>query len=368
MKYRTLLLGSAAAFAMVGGAQASDLTAEPVEYVRICDAAGVGYWYSPGTEVCIKIDGYVQFQVDIGTDLVGKWTDEGEDYFGHYFTTEAQISVHAAQITDYGWLRGHVIILGKSGDQTGGDDLFNPADGSSPAYGSDRTMYLDEATIEWGMFLLGMTASTFDPKGGYTYTGGYRSDEGQTDQIRLSIPLAGWTLMIAAEDYGDRLTDWVDPHGIPDLVAAISGSMGALYAKVAFGYAFTEEDENTWGVAGSLEWTGGMTKLLVTASLSANGGDWVSYYPLTDPFGDYFNLLASVKQGLGSMFYVAATASGVWGEFESAFKLSAQVAATPTANSEIGAEVTFAGVNVDGCCDPDSTTSAIIRAKYWWPN
>ena len=43
MKLKTLLLGTAGALAVVGGAQAADLSvAEPVEYVKVCDAFGVG--------------------------------------------------------------------------------------------------------------------------------------------------------------------------------------------------------------------------------------------------------------------------------------------------------------------------------------
>jgi len=61
MKIKTLLLGSAAAVAVVGGAQAADLSvAEPVEYVKVCDYFGTGYWYIPGTDTCIKISGYVE--------------------------------------------------------------------------------------------------------------------------------------------------------------------------------------------------------------------------------------------------------------------------------------------------------------------
>ena len=41
MKLKSLLFGSAAVLAAGTGAQAADLpTAEPVEYVRICDAFG----------------------------------------------------------------------------------------------------------------------------------------------------------------------------------------------------------------------------------------------------------------------------------------------------------------------------------------
>ena len=64
MKLKTLLLSSAAAFAVVGGAQAADLSvAEPVDYVKVCDAFGAGYWYIPGSDTCLKIGGHVRFDV-----------------------------------------------------------------------------------------------------------------------------------------------------------------------------------------------------------------------------------------------------------------------------------------------------------------
>ena len=49
---KSLLLGSAAGLAAVAGAQAADLPvrkAAPVEYVRVCSAYGVGFFYIPGT-------------------------------------------------------------------------------------------------------------------------------------------------------------------------------------------------------------------------------------------------------------------------------------------------------------------------------
>ncbi|MEP4753305.1 MAG: porin, partial [Nitratireductor sp.] len=54
MKIKSLLLGSAAALAAVSGARAADAVViaepEPVEYVRVCDAYGAGFFYIPGTE------------------------------------------------------------------------------------------------------------------------------------------------------------------------------------------------------------------------------------------------------------------------------------------------------------------------------
>ena len=57
---KSLLLGSAAALAATVGAQAADLPvrkAAPVDYVRVCDWTGVGFFYIPGTDTCIQIGG-----------------------------------------------------------------------------------------------------------------------------------------------------------------------------------------------------------------------------------------------------------------------------------------------------------------------
>src|SRR6478735_4227086 len=66
MNIKSLLLGSAAAFAVVSGAQAADAVVaaepEPMEYVKVCDAYGTGFFYIPGTETCLKIGGQLRFE------------------------------------------------------------------------------------------------------------------------------------------------------------------------------------------------------------------------------------------------------------------------------------------------------------------
>ena len=67
---KSLLLGSAAGLVAVAGAQAADLPvkAKPVEYVKICSLYGVGFYYIPGTDMCIKIGGYVRAETAWGTN------------------------------------------------------------------------------------------------------------------------------------------------------------------------------------------------------------------------------------------------------------------------------------------------------------
>jgi hypothetical protein len=60
---KNIILGSGAALVSVAAAQAADLPAKrvaPVEYVRICDAYGAGFFFIPGTQTCLKIGGRVR--------------------------------------------------------------------------------------------------------------------------------------------------------------------------------------------------------------------------------------------------------------------------------------------------------------------
>jgi len=64
---KSLLLGSTAALTAAAGAQAADLPsrkAAPVEYVKICDAYGAGFFYIPGTDTCLRVGGYVRAEYD----------------------------------------------------------------------------------------------------------------------------------------------------------------------------------------------------------------------------------------------------------------------------------------------------------------
>ena len=64
---KSLLLGSAAGIIAVAGAQAADLPvkAKPVEYVKVCSLYGAGYYYMPGTDICLKLGGFVRYQLEL---------------------------------------------------------------------------------------------------------------------------------------------------------------------------------------------------------------------------------------------------------------------------------------------------------------
>jgi hypothetical protein len=56
-----LLLGAAIVFLAGAGAEAADLPvkAKPVEYVKVCSVYGAGFYYIPGTDICLRVGGYV---------------------------------------------------------------------------------------------------------------------------------------------------------------------------------------------------------------------------------------------------------------------------------------------------------------------
>jgi Porin subfamily len=66
---KCLLMGSAAGLMAVSAAQAADLPvkAAPVEYVKVCNIYGAGFWYVPGTDTCMKIGTWVRAQVFYGS-------------------------------------------------------------------------------------------------------------------------------------------------------------------------------------------------------------------------------------------------------------------------------------------------------------
>lgn len=66
---KSLLLAGVAAVAASSAVQAADLpAAEPVEYVRVCDAYGAGFFFIPGTDTCLRISGYVRVQAYYHSD------------------------------------------------------------------------------------------------------------------------------------------------------------------------------------------------------------------------------------------------------------------------------------------------------------
>src|SRR5436190_4082095 len=66
---KSLLLASAAGLVATAGAQAADLPvkAKAVEYVKICSLYGAGFYYIPGTDICLRIGGQLRAEIYFNT-------------------------------------------------------------------------------------------------------------------------------------------------------------------------------------------------------------------------------------------------------------------------------------------------------------
>ena len=101
---KSLLLGSAAGLAAVAGAQAADLPvrkAAPVEYVRVCSAYGVGFFYIPGTDTCLRVSGRARFEYNVASARQFSQSPTG-------FRSQGRINLDARTQTAYGTLRAFV--------------------------------------------------------------------------------------------------------------------------------------------------------------------------------------------------------------------------------------------------------------------
>ncbi|WP_352711774.1 porin [Mesorhizobium sp. M0130] len=121
MNIKSLLLGSAAALVAVSGARAADAVViaepEPMEYVRVCDVYGPGFFYIPGTETCLKISGYLRYDIGIGIlghqdvfdkeDLSNGVVDTNDTY---YKRARFQLRVDSRSETELGTLRSYAAI------------------------------------------------------------------------------------------------------------------------------------------------------------------------------------------------------------------------------------------------------------------
>jgi hypothetical protein len=230
MNIKSLLLGSAAALAVVSGAQAADAIVaaepEPVEYVRVCDAYGTGYFYIPGTETCLKINGYIRFQVNVGEDVGG---DSDWDA-----VTRGQVQFTAKSDTEYGPLTGVIVMQ------------FN-ADNATVQASKLDSAYLDIAGFRAGLFYSwwddGLSGETDDIGSVVTLHNSIRYQY-ETSDFYAGISVDELEDGVYQGDV-DPVTGLLVPNDGPNNVGVavgIGGKAGAFSYQVTAGWDVDNED------------------------------------------------------------------------------------------------------------------------------
>ncbi len=172
--FGTALVGSAA--------HAADAVAiaepEPMEYVRICEAYGVGFYYIPGTETCLKVSGYVRMDIGAGafglTDVADKrdpglwWDPNVNDTYDA--RARFQLRLDSRAETELGILRTYAAVNFQYETFAEQEDFdsFNMT-------GATDSLSIEHAYIELAGFRVGKTDSLFSTFTGYA--GGVINDD-----------------------------------------------------------------------------------------------------------------------------------------------------------------------------------------------
>jgi len=233
MNIKSLILGSVTALVAVSGARAADAVVvaepEPMEYVRVCDVYGAGYFYIPGTETCLSIGGEVRYQINASSG-----------YDGWRKAAKGRIDVNAKSETEWGTLRGYIRLDSEFDPQNQVAAVSNVAGTAiigAVNYGTDGLVAIDHAIIELGGLRIGYTESAWaqTQDGGVTDWGSH-GDDGlaygyqQRNLIAYTFKAGnGFFGTVSVEDDGNT-------NYMPDIVAkvGVNQGWGGVWAKVGY--------------------------------------------------------------------------------------------------------------------------------------
>ncbi|QEE47211.1 porin [Rhizobium sp. WL3] len=318
MNIKSLLLGSAAALAVVSGAQAADAIVaaepEPMEYVRVCDAFGTGYFYIPGTETCLKIGGEVRFAYDWNTAdvapinvddfqtrarlVIQSMNDSEIGPIGSYIRLEGTsdgsqgVTLDQAYITVGGFKAGYFLTWADDIGISGENDTFidnAKFDSVSYTYAADAFtigLGVDELRQADGAFgIQGLASTTLGPVT-LTLWGGYdtKADEGYVVG-KGAAAIGPGTLELYA--------GWAsDPS---HYVATVEWTVGAAYGfkatekltitpSVNYVEQFNNVDYVTGGVLASYAVASGLTVDTTVDYNKSDSGEWTGFVRLIRSF------------------------------------------------------------------------------------
>jgi Porin subfamily len=346
MKLKSLLLGSAAALVAFSGARAADAVIaepEPVEYVRVCDAFGAGYFYLPGTETCLKIGGFVRYDIDVDS--------EGES-FGK--NTVASLQFSAKSDTELGTLEGFIDF------RTGKKNSIRFDGPPVVAAAATTSVGLESAYISLGGLKMGYFANAFD--GGLV--GEYDSLGGSTgNTISYTFASDGFDATIGLDE------DVAETNYVPNISANAGFTAGAFAVR-----AFVSYDEELGNTA---------VKLRVGADVTEGGRLEAALIYSSDPTYSWsaseWSIAAGYKQKVSDQVSITVNgqywantngevkingndvvAGGVKGVYASgdAFLIGANVDWTPVKNFLVRGQVAY--YKFDGATAANPDTDGII--------
>ncbi|WP_407051717.1 porin [Methyloraptor flagellatus] len=260
----------AAAFAGVAtAAQAADLgrpAPAAVDYVKVCDAYGAGFFYIPGSDTCLKIGGFVLADLRTGGGKLSRFDSTASSFgdrtrSGNVFYTRArtQVNFDARTNTEFGLLRSYI------------DARWEVNTGATAV-----TTVLPAAYIQFGGLTAGLKNSAFDfTKAGYSLGADYQTNAYSSSVVnQLGYTFAfgnGISATVSIEDPTSvdpnmsgsprrvQSTNAATTYGgmkVPDVVAnlAVSQAWGSAQIAAAYHQDYgTFRSADGWAIAGGVE-------------------------------------------------------------------------------------------------------------------
>jgi hypothetical protein len=340
MNIKSLLLGSAAALAAVSGAQAADAIVaaepEPMEYVRVCDAFGAGYFYIPGSETCLKVGGRVRFDASYGSVY-------SPNADGTYTNTRAEIYLDSASDTEWGALKTSIVARFDY-------DPHNAASAGGDYPDSTRTRLM-QATISLGGFTAGLQDSLYESF--INYAGDVENDDvinygpSEVNQLAYTYDAGnGISAFVAIEDDGQNRRDTAgyigDTHSSdwPNVSGGVKFDNGSLLVGLTGGYDESAEEgavklkvAGTFGafnafVMGGYNTGGDKANSYTDAVAGTNGLGWGDYAVWAGGGYKFSNkLAANIQVSYADIDVFSAVANLQWKPVEG-FLIQPEVAYT----------------------------------------
>jgi hypothetical protein len=209
----------------MSGAQAADLPvkAKPVQYVKICSLYGAGFYYIPGTDMCLKIGGWMRAEygyglngsfgaAPVGGNVNNRTTNDSVMRARGYITADARNQ------TEYGTVRSYIAVGVSGSDNTGTPNLSASTGGVFDA---------NRAFIQFAGFTFGVSQSFYDfysfPATGYIPD--FYSDTGDP----------GWKVFAYTAQFGNGFSATVSAEMRRSTQIVDVGSGGTLASAATTG-------------------------------------------------------------------------------------------------------------------------------------
>ncbi|MFV0280345.1 MAG: porin [Rhodoblastus sp.] len=223
--YKLMLLGCAATLATVSAGHAADLPtrkAAPVQYVKICDAYGAGFFYIPGTDTCLRIGGMVKTEIaasntgyrvnlpnlntasavaavnlatfaPAGGYIPAYWPSQSRDAVG--WNAEGRVELDARTQSPWGTVRAFIRVSSYFGSgATANTGSLSNAFLGQPNLGTlaaRESTLLDKAFIQFAGLTMGRVSSMFDFYGNAVGYSGMRGSVQTVNALAYTMVFAG---------------------------------------------------------------------------------------------------------------------------------------------------------------------------------